>query len=599
MYIAVAILLIVFIALAWLRYGFWSAFLHMFCVIVAGALAFAAWEPVAMLLLGAGQEWLADMAWSVGLVMPFIIILLLLRVACDKLVPANLKFPSTADIVGGLACGVVSGVISSGILTIGMGYLRFGPEFLGYQPIVYNNAGGSLIRGSNLLLPVDRITAGLYAGLSEGSFRPVSGESLAKWRPDPVSFGGLLRTNFEDGSAKHIVTAEGVKLLRRYQFTSDKLEDLLTDTIDPLDPAARTRRHEFSYLDGTKPAAGQSQIEGYVVNFEAAAKEASGQIIVGAGQVQLVVLADPEDATSATPIQPLAVISQATGDKATLGRWRFDSANVFIASNSAQASATMAFEFVVPKAAKPLALYVKGVRFNVSAMEPAAKYSSQSERDSAVRNRSILSATNTARLNRTGAVQFRMNTPNQSGTSEPLIQLRDSLPFNMSLQKDILKGLLTPDGGNAVSGGGLAKFSREDLKTQGLDAKLVVRKFEQSDDSRIVQVIVDKRNATWGLLSDIAANVDRAKPPQLIDANGAAYQAVGYAYQLGNETWLYFNPAGPLQSQFDQEMPALSRSQPDQQLILVFRVARGVKISSFALGEQVIADFLPPMDIGR
>lgn len=599
MYVAVAILLIVFIALAWLRYGFWSAFLHMVCVIVAGALAFAVWEPVSMLLLGAGQEWLADMAWSVGLVMPFIIILLVLRVACDKLVPANLKFPSTADIVGGLACGVVSGVISSGILTIGVGYLRVGPEFLGYQPIVYNNAGGSLIKGSSLILPVDRMTAGFYAGLSEGSFRPAGGESLAKWRPDPVSFGGLLRTNFEDGASKHTVTPEGVKLLRRYQFTSDKLEDLLSDAIDTLDPAAKTRRHAFTYLDGTTPAGGQSLVEGYVVNFDAAAKEASGQIVVGAGQVQLVVLTNPEDPSSAKPVQPLAVISQATGDKPTLGRWRFDSANVFIASNSAQASATMAFEFIVPSTAKPIALYVKGIRFDVSAMEPASKYASQSDRDGAVRNRSILSATNTAKLNRVGAVQFRMNAPNQSGSNEPLIQTRDTLPFNMSLQKDILKGLTTPDGGNAVSGGGLAKFSRDDLKTQGLDAKLVVRKFQESDDSRIVQVIVDKRNATWGLLSDVAANVDRAKPPQLIDANGAAYQAIGYAYQLGNETWLYFNPASPLQSQFDQEMPALSRSQPDQQLVLVFRVARGVKITSFALGEQVIADFLPPLDIGR
>ena len=52
-----SILIIIVIALTafwWSNQGTFSAFLHMLCCLVAGAVAFAAWEPVAYLLLGAG-----------------------------------------------------------------------------------------------------------------------------------------------------------------------------------------------------------------------------------------------------------------------------------------------------------------------------------------------------------------------------------------------------------------------------------------------------------------------------------------------------------------------------------------------------------------
>jgi hypothetical protein len=598
MFIAVPLVLILFIALAWLRYGFWSAFLHMMCVIVAGALALAVWEPLSLVLLNAGQEWLSDMAWAVGLVMPFIVILLVIRVACDKIIPSNLHFSSTTNIVGGLACGTVSAVIAAGILTIGAGYLRVPAEFLGYSPVKFNNNGGSLIRGDSLLAPVDRITAGFYAALSEGSYRPVSGETLARWRPDPVSFGGLLRTTFQD-AGKHTVLPGVVKVMRRYQFTSDgKPDELLTDGIDPLDPGARTRKHAFTHFDGSTPDLGNSLIEGFVVNFDSGAKEASGRIVVGAAQVQLLVQPNPADESTTMAIQPVAVISQASGDRPNLGRWRFDAAGTFIASSSAQASAVMGFEFLVPKGARPLALYVKGLRFDVSGMEAGAKFASQSERDAAVRNRSILTGGGTVARNlvRQGSVVFRTNNQDQG---EPIIGLNNRMPFNVTLQKDIMKGLIASDA-NRLTGGGLAKFSRDDLKgTQGMDPKLVVRQIEEPDDASLVHVIVDRRNATWGFLSDAAAPADRSKPPQLVDTNGVTYQAVGYGYRLAGETWIYYDPSAPLQSMNDQEMPTLSRSQPDQELVLIFRVSRGVKVQAFAIGDRVIADFTPQLDVPR
>ena len=52
-----SILIIIVIALSafwWGNQGAFSALLHMLCALVAGAVAFAGWEPLAYMLLNAG-----------------------------------------------------------------------------------------------------------------------------------------------------------------------------------------------------------------------------------------------------------------------------------------------------------------------------------------------------------------------------------------------------------------------------------------------------------------------------------------------------------------------------------------------------------------
>ena len=79
---------IVFIVLAtyWFGFkeGFFSAVVHLTCVIVAGALAFAFWEPLAHVMLGTGmREW----AWGVSLLLIFCLLLFILRLVCNLVVP--------------------------------------------------------------------------------------------------------------------------------------------------------------------------------------------------------------------------------------------------------------------------------------------------------------------------------------------------------------------------------------------------------------------------------------------------------------------------------------------------------------------------------
>ncbi|MCR9075599.1 MAG: hypothetical protein NXI07_06130, partial [bacterium] len=122
------ILVVIFvlaIAYAWMVRGIFNAMIHALCALVAGAIAFAFWEPLSIMLVNMSPErgffsFIESIAWGVSLVVPFAVVMLLLRVATDKLIPANIKNNPAVDYAGGAVFGAVTGVICSGILVIGV-----------------------------------------------------------------------------------------------------------------------------------------------------------------------------------------------------------------------------------------------------------------------------------------------------------------------------------------------------------------------------------------------------------------------------------------------------------------------------------------------
>ena len=87
------LLVIVFVlgmAIMWSTYGLFSAFLHLLVVIVAGALAFAFWEPLVYnLLLG----FMPSYAWGLGLVGLFAVLLIAPAAAAGLLRPGQHEIP--------------------------------------------------------------------------------------------------------------------------------------------------------------------------------------------------------------------------------------------------------------------------------------------------------------------------------------------------------------------------------------------------------------------------------------------------------------------------------------------------------------------------
>lgn len=163
----------------WATYGLYSGFLHLVVVILSGIVAIALWEPVSYMLLGRMPAY----AHGVGLLVPFMLSLILLRVAVDRLCRANVKVPSLANQIGGGACGLCSGILAMGMLLNGANFMPMPRDAFGWTP--YDIQGNQLVasqEGGKLWLGVNDWSAGFYTALAGGSMKP-SGPSLKEARP--------------------------------------------------------------------------------------------------------------------------------------------------------------------------------------------------------------------------------------------------------------------------------------------------------------------------------------------------------------------------------------------------------------------------------
>lgn len=584
---AMSLLVIVAVAgLAWLwgSRGFFSALLHLACVIAAGAIAFAAWEPLAYFLLArSGSQLVADIAWGVALALPFAGSLAVLRLVTDSLVPANADLDTASNFIGGGACGLAAGVITTGIMVISMGYIRGSTALWGYTPVTYEKSG-SIVRTGRLLLPVDDLTVRLYSRLSATTLR--TGTPLATWHPDLQLEHALLRTNFNNGSSRHVLRPEDVKLLGRYTVgrgANLPVNELVTDGFDG-------RVQSVTNLDGSKPGTG-AYIEGYALSLLATAREATGEILAGAGQFALVATRD--DGRGSTTILPFAMISQAKGDNVALGRWRFDGEKVFISSVGGRSDMPVALEFLVPSGFTPLALYAKGARIDLrtpagTPIEPFAQFEDTGRRDIAIETLDIVRAATTTPLDASGAGTVAVNPENNS--FEGTVRVTNAMRY--VLAKGSTSGL-TVDDKNRISDGE-ARFRNAELAnfSKNIDRSLRVEKFAVTNDT--VVVMVDAAGESpMSLVSEAASAPGVTGAPALVDTQGQTYQAIGYIYRDTLETHFRFTPGRPIRSTAD--LPSLSRSRPDQQLTLIFRPSRGVSIDAFAIGGTVLQKIEPPL----
>ena len=176
---------IVFLLLAvyWFGFkeGFFSGVVHLTCVVVAGALAFAFWEPLAHAMLGTGmKEW----AWGVSLLLLFCFILFCLRLASNFLVPDKQNFPHIVDIVGGSLCGAGIGILTAGIGLIGIGMMPVGMGNDFGKGYVRTQANAAQPAKKNAINFTVTLTEEFYDMLGTGAFRPLLNKgSLATSHP--------------------------------------------------------------------------------------------------------------------------------------------------------------------------------------------------------------------------------------------------------------------------------------------------------------------------------------------------------------------------------------------------------------------------------
>ncbi len=185
--------------------GFFSGVVHLVCVIVAGALAFAFWEPLAHALLGISS--LREWAWGLSLLGLFSLLLLGLRVATNLLIPDRQNYPHALDVAGGVVMGLATGILTTGIGLIGIGFLPVGDLGGGYVRL-QSKAGQPGVK-SQVPFPAT-LTQSFYASLSRGAFSPLtSGEGLATAYPSLSRQAWGLQRDTADKGRIELAAAPG------------------------------------------------------------------------------------------------------------------------------------------------------------------------------------------------------------------------------------------------------------------------------------------------------------------------------------------------------------------------------------------------------
>lgn len=565
-------------AWVWMSRGFFSGLLNMACVLVAGAIAFAFWEPLAYALLKAAPDrgflsFIGGTAWAIALAVPFAVSLALLRVGTDALLPANAQVEPTVDYAGGIVTGACAGLVISGIVALSIGFLRLPPDQFGYQPVAYGNQG-NIKKNQKLWLPADLLTAKLYGHMSEASL--ATGSPLAKLYPDLNEAGSGMRLSFSEGKARNTYKPTDITYQGRYalgEAGKGSVDNLLNDQWD-----ANKQRVETM----TGEPVGSGHVEGFTVTFESGAKEKGGQVVIGNGQLRLICESDSGD--EMRTVYPHAVICQAESANPAAARFRYDSNNVFIASVGGASTATMAFEFAIPSGFKSKYLYVKNLRQDVEG-EPQYKFADVAARDAAIMDGRVIKGVKGAAVQRGSTSDARA--PLDESDEHGGVQINRYLDY--VIQRGEERGLTLNENNSIVDGE--AAFEPERLKRNNaaIDRALRVDRFTTREDTVVlkVDIVAGRRTSILGRSFDTALNV---VPPVLVDSNGQQYEPVGYLYEDNQMIKIRFTPQQPMRGL--SELPApLSKSRPDQKVKLIFMVSQGVTIERFQIGPEVIMDW--------
>ncbi|MBT4767226.1 MAG: hypothetical protein HOO04_02575 [Phycisphaerae bacterium] len=200
----VIIAIIALIAYWWANQGFLSGLLHLICVVTAAAIALAWWEPIVVENL-LSKSWWSGLMPGTMLLITFVACVAILRAVSDKVALGNTQLPRPLDMTGGAIMGVASGIVTTGILLIGVGFIDQPQAILGYTG--WHRPGAATAAGAPvygigemappdkaLWLPVDAWTVSFYEALSLGSLHPdLGGRPLADWNPRLDRQAGLLR----------------------------------------------------------------------------------------------------------------------------------------------------------------------------------------------------------------------------------------------------------------------------------------------------------------------------------------------------------------------------------------------------------------------
>ncbi len=540
----------------WAKQGFFSGFLHLCLTIVAGAIALSFWEPLVLSFI---IYRFPAAAWTIGLIGPFILILFVLRVAMDKLVPMNMHFVPIIDNVGGAACGLISGVLTAGLVIVGLGFLPLGPSFAGYQPLVVTADGRVQPSDSGLWLPVDTFTVGIFEKLSAGPFG--TSTPLAEYRPELAMKAALVRLRYDENAS--IVAVPGdVELSKVYEHQAP-IPELPLLVADALGEDFKRADRKVVIVD----TVWENKL-GRVGTYDA---DATARI--PATQVRLVTRKRSGGRTVITEYPPVA---EAKGTREGPRIFRpFDNDRVFAFSTSRD---EIGWVFLVPADEEPQYIMVRNLRLSLQGNQVIWDRDTENLVAVVGSVESEAAATGAAASSppATGTVDDRDGP--RTGSVAREIVLTDALPAHIS--KNNAQGLQYQNDA-IMSGSDTVKKGVGSLSSRTRATKI----FKPGHKGMVRLELT--RDKAQSLLGAARASAARLGGVWLEDTRGDRWEPTAYVVLKGNgDQEISVDAAAPIRSA--SQLPISSMTGNDK-LYLYFLVDRGLTITSYHVGKTTQA----------
>ena len=548
--------------------GLFSSFLQLMVVITVGTIAFAIWEP---LTLGLLMKYIPLMAWAVGLLVPFGLLLIIFRLVVDKLVPRNMEFVPIVNTLLGAACGAISGVLTAGIAIIGLGLLPFGADMGGFQPYAIG-AGGAVVKegGSDLWVPVHRITAKFFSGLSAGAFS--TSTPMAEYMPDldvQVSLVRMRPDNVSIVAAPDAVEVTGASIVQ-----AGKLTDASPATAEALGPDFRKPGYKLVIVDTE-----WSKKEGTVDGDRA--------LRVPASQVRLVTKSGKKGVEMIGPVG----FSKPKGDQRVFYPYDSDAVLAF----SVTPTSSFSWVFLVPADQTPMFLIIRKLRLNLPASDqvntkpgevlaalgtPPVPKPEQS--DQTAEGSGAAAAGPTVIGDRNGI---------RAGTYALDLQITSMLPSTVS--KNASTGLsLTESEQGAVIDSGSTGSARKIKGNIGKRSRIIG--FNIPSHEAMVRVRIEPDQAV-SLFGAARASAAALNPIFLKDTDGNKWFVSAWVWLKENKDQeIHYDAFNTIRSA--KQLP-ISRMNKGDEFYLYFTVTKPAQIVSYNIGDVTDQPFEPPLKV--
>ena len=518
--------LVLLIAYWWSNEGLFSSLLHLICVIMAGAIAFSLWEPITMAMMSGGG--FDNYAWGIVLIGVFAISLLGLRVASDKIIPANLYFPQWANTAIGGLLGLAAGVLTIGICIIGSGFVQSTNELMSYRGTGRDENARSEIKkiGDPIWLDVARLTSNFFGVLSVGTLYPdISGGPLKQYNPKLDELSTLVRDTFEGGKGQLSLAPDAAKV--------------------------------------TKVATSSNGMTLVQVSFNVKAKDFGGQLILGSSQVRLIGKATGNK----TPdiFYPMAWKQEVKEGGEQL--FKFDDISHYATSVPGRAETGIKFAFDTRRNPDftPKFIQIRGTRLELP-MDNIVELSDLSVRqyrgqpmtdDEIIANRDPLGKDIQHLVEPTSRIRkLRISTNGLPG----------SIEVNEALY--LLQGTLT------------TLWTR-----QGVSSALSIKGIHADEGTAIVQL--DVSPGTNAAFEDLLPIISPESQVVLIDDDGRKYEPIGFYIDDDKKMQLTLTPSSPIRNISELPMHLLTSSKK-KGMKLIFQITEDVSLREFRVGDFTI-----------